>query len=67
MDTFFTQSHGTTNTQREIANITNERRISTNILVEKIKGFNELTIQSTINDSAYYDSEEDIISLISIL
>ena len=24
-----------------------------------INGFNELTIQSTINDSAYYDSEED--------
>ena len=57
MDTFFTQS----------PNITNERRISSNILVEKIKGFNELTIQSTIKDSAYYDSEEDIISLISIL
>ena len=67
MDTFFTQSHGTTNTQREIANITNERRISSNILLEKIKGFNELTIQSTINDSVYYDSEEDITSLISIL
>ena len=29
------------------------------ILVETIKVFNELTIKSTINDSAYYYSEED--------
>ena len=29
------------------------------ILAETIKGFNGLTIQSTINDSAYYDSEKD--------
>ena len=43
----------------EIANMTSERRISSNILAETIKGFNGLTIQSTINDSAYYYSEED--------
>ena len=39
--------------------MTNERRISSNILAETIKEFNGLTIQSKINDSAYYDSEED--------
>ena len=27
-------------------------------MAKTINGFNELTIQSTINDSAYYDSEE---------
>ena len=37
----------------------NEKRISSDILAEKIKGFNGLTIQSTSNDSAYYNSEED--------
>ena len=30
-----------------------------NILEETIKEFNGLTIQSTIKNSAYYDSEED--------
>ena len=39
--------------------MTSERRISLDVLAETINGFNELTIQSTINDSAYYDSEED--------
>ena len=29
------------------------------IMEETIKGFNGLTIQSTINNSAYYNSEED--------
>ena len=59
MDTFFHPSPVTTNTQGEIANVTNERWISSEIIKEKIKGFNGLTIQSTINDSAYYDSDED--------
>ena len=49
----------TTNTQGEISNVTNEKRISSEILTETIKGFNGLTIQSTINDSENYDSEED--------
>ena len=48
-----------TNTQGEIVNVKNERRISSYILVETIKRFNGLTIQSTINDYAYYNSEED--------
>ena len=59
MDTFFHQSPVTTNTQGEITNMTNERRISLEILAETIKGYNGLTIQSTINDSEYYDSDED--------
>ena len=44
MDTLFHQSHVTTNTQAEIANVTSERRISSEILAETINGFNELTI-----------------------
>ena len=55
MDTFYHQSSTTTYTQGEIANVTNERRISSKILVEMIKGLNGLTIQSPINDSEYYN------------
>ena len=58
MDTFC-QYPVTTNTQGNIANVTNERRISSNILAETIKGFKLLTLDSTINDSEYYNSEED--------
>ena len=54
MDTFFHRSPITTNTQGDIANVTNEERISSDILAETIKGFNGLKIQSTINNSAYY-------------
>ena len=57
MDTFC-QSPVTTNTQRNNTNVTNERRISSDILENMIKGFEGLTLQSTINDSAYYDSDE---------
>ena len=59
MDNLFHQSSFTTNTQGEIENVTIERRITLDILAETIRGFNGLTIQSTINDSAYYNSEED--------
>ena len=59
MDTFCHQSPVTTNTQGKIANVKNERQISSDILEETIKGFNGLTIQSTINDSECYDLEED--------
>ena len=59
MDTFCHQSPVKTNIQGEIANVKNKRRISSDILSETIKGFNGLTVQSTINDSAYYNSEED--------
>ena len=40
MDTFCHQSLVTTNTQGEIANMTNERRIYLEIMAETIKGFN---------------------------
>ena len=53
MDTFC-QSPVMNNKQGKIANIPNERRISYNILVETIKGFKGLTLQSTINNSSYY-------------
>ena len=59
IDTFCHHLPVTTDTQGEMANMKNERPISSDILAETIKGFNGLTIQSTINDSAYYDSEED--------
>ena len=49
----------TTNTKRRNTHVTNERRISSDILVKTMKGFNELTLQSKINDSAYYNSDED--------
>ena len=58
MDAFY-QSPVTTNTQGKIANVPNERQISSDILAETIKGFNGFTLQSTINDSAYYYSEEN--------
>ena len=64
MDNFCHQSPVTTNTQGEISNVKNERRISSDILAETIKVFNGLTIQSTINDSEYYDSEEDDTALV---
>ena len=38
--------------------MTNERQISLDILKETIKEFHGLTIQSTISNSAHYDSEE---------
>ena len=58
MDTF-NNSPVTTNTQRESANMKNERRIYLYILEETIEASNGLTIKSTINDYAYYNSEED--------
>ena len=55
-----TSVHFTISTsQGEITNVTSERQISSEIMAETINGFNELKIQSTINDSAYDDSEED--------
>ena len=57
MDTFL-QSPVTIYTQRKYANGTNERRIASYNMKETIKEFHGLTIQSTISDSAYYDSEE---------
>ena len=59
MDTFFNQYPVKINTQRKNANVKNERRIYSYILAETIYFLNELTIQSTINDSKYNNSEED--------
>ena len=55
MDTFY-ESPLTTNTLRKIENVPIERRTSSDILEETIKGLKGLTLQSTINDSAYYNS-----------
>ena len=52
------QSPITTNTRRRNTNIPNERRVSLDILEERIKVFNGLALHSTINNSAYYDSDE---------
>ena len=58
MYTFY-QYPVTTNIQRKNVNVPNERRISSEILAETIKGFNRLTLHSTINNYAYYNSDED--------
>ena len=59
MDTFFHQYPIADNTQGEIANVTSEKRIYSDILAETINGFIELKIKSTINDSEYYNSWVD--------
>ena len=57
MDTFC-QSPVTTNTQEENTNaiLINERRNNSDTLAETLKG---LTIDSTINDSEYYNSDRN--------
>ena len=40
-------------------NVTNDRRIASDILEETINGFKGLTLQSTINSSPYYNSDKD--------
>ena len=54
----FCQSPVTTNKQRKNTNtiFTSERRITLDILEETIKG---LTLDLTINDSVYYNSDKD--------
>ena len=58
MDTF-SQPPVPINTQRKIANVPNERQIASKIMSETIKRFKVLTVQSKINDSEYYNSDED--------
>ena len=53
MDDFYYQSPVTNNKQGEIANVLDERRISSDILGKTINRFNGLMIQSTSNNSAY--------------
>ena len=57
MDIFY-QSSVTTNTQRENANaiFASKKRNTSDMLAETLKG---LTLDSTINNSANYNSEED--------
>ena len=55
----FCQSPITTNTQGKIANVPNERQIYANVLSETIIGFRILTLDSTMNSSEYYHSEEN--------
>ena len=59
MNNFFHESPVTIIKQRNNANVTNDWRISLNVLEETIKGLKGLTIKSTTNDSIYYNSEED--------
>ena len=55
----FIQSPVTTNTPRKKIDVPNGGRISLESLTETTKGFNRLTLQPTINDSSYYNSDKD--------
>ena len=59
MDTSF-QYPVTMNAQKKDANMSLERRLASGILAETIKIFNGCTIQSTINDSVYIESDEKV-------
>ena len=59
MDNLF-QSHVATNAQKKDANMSLERRLTSGILSETIKIFIVCTIQSTINDSVYYEYDEQV-------
>ena len=48
-----------TNKQRKRTNFTDERHMSLDILAETIKQFKGLTLQSTIKDAVYYNSDKD--------
>ena len=59
VDDFF-QSPVTINTQKKDANLTNERRIASDIYAETIKEFKGCVIRSTISNSAHSNSEEKV-------
>ena len=59
MDTTF-QSPVAMNAQKKDANMSLERRLASGILSETIKNIKGCTIQSTINYSVYYDSDEQV-------
>ena len=59
MDTSF-QSPVDVNAQKKDANMSLGRQIYSGILSETIKNFKGCTIQSTINDSVYYESDEKV-------
>ena len=54
------QSPLTINAQNLDANVTNERPIDVEIHAETINESKGLSIQSTISDSAHYNSEEQV-------
>ena len=59
MDTSF-QSPVAMNAQKKDANISLDRRLNSGVLAEMIKNFKECTIQSTINNSVYYEFNEQV-------
>ena len=59
MDTSF-RSPIAINAQKRDANVALERRLSLGILAETIKISKGCTIQSTINDSVYYEPDEQV-------
>ena len=58
-DTFI-QPPVTTNAPREKTDVSKERQISSESLTETIKGFNRLTLQSKINNSADDHSNKNV-------
>ena len=58
-DTFI-QTPATTNTPREKTDVENERQIYSDSLTETLKGFNRLTLQSTINNYADDHSNKNV-------
>ena len=59
MDTSF-QSPIAMNAQNKDENMSLKRRLASVILAETIKNFKVCTIQSTINDYVYYESDEQV-------
>ena len=56
----FIQPTDTTSTPIEQIDIANQKRISSESLTETMKGFNRLTLQLTINDSAFGCSNKNV-------
>ena len=48
------------NVQNKYAKMSYERRLASGILAKTIKNFKGCTIQSTINNSVYYESDEQV-------
>ena len=59
IDTSF-QSPVAINAQNKYTNMPYERRLASGILAKTIKEFKGCTIQSTISDSAQYDSDKQV-------
>ena len=59
MDTSF-QSPVAMNAQKKDANMSLYRRLASGFIAETITYFKGCTIQSTINNSGYYESDEQV-------